>query len=121
MRILVVDDEKPCLDELVYMLSKQENMEIAGAFTSPLKALEASAGLKPDAAFLDLSMPHLSGAELAREMLVRSPGLKVVFVTAYAKELAKLRDSPAIGSIQKPVSEAKLQELLRRLPRLKEA
>lgn len=115
MRVLVVDDEKPCLDELVYMLSKQENVEIAGAFTSPLKALEASADLELDAAFLDLCMPRLNGAELARRMLSHSPGLKVVFVTAYAKELANFKDSPAIGSILKPVSEVKLQELLRRL------
>ena|GEM_PF-6459512 len=33
--------------------------EIVGAFTSPLDALESSADLKPDAAFLDLSMPHI--------------------------------------------------------------
>ena len=113
MRVLVGDDERPCLDELVFLLSKQENVEIAGAFTSPLEALEASVGLKPDVAFLDLSMPHLNGAELAREMLVHILGLKVVFVTAYAKELAKLGDNLAIGSLLKPVSEARLRELLR--------
>lgn len=114
MRVLVVDDEKPCLDELVYMLSKQENVEIVGVFTSPLEALEASGGLNPDVAFLDLSMPRLNGAKLAKRMLVHSPGLKVVFVTAYAKELAKLKDNPASGSLLKPVSKAKLQKLLRR-------
>lgn len=113
MRILVVDDERPCLDELVYMLSKQEHVEIVGVFTSPLEALEASADLKTDAAFLDLSMPHLDGAELARRMLVRSPGTKIVFVTAYAKELKKLRDGTVIGSLLKPVSEARLRELIR--------
>ncbi len=115
MRVLVVDDEKPCLDELVFMLEKQENVEIAGAFTSPLEALKASAAVKPDAAFLDLSMPRLSGADLARELTAHIPGLKIVFVTAYAKELKKLKDSPASGSLLKPVSEAKLKELLRRL------
>lgn len=115
LRIMVVDDEKPSLDELVYMLSKQENVKIVGAFTSPLEALEASADLKPDAVFLDLSMPHINGAELAKEMRARIPGLKVVFVTAYAKELAKLRDNPAFGSLLKPVSEARMHELLRRL------
>lgn len=113
---MVVDDEKPCLDELVFLLSKQESVEISGAFTSPLKALEALADLKPDAAFLDLSMPRMNGAELARKMLASSPCLKVVFVTAYAKELARLGDNPAVGSILKPVSEAKLRELLRCLP-----
>jgi len=115
MRILVVDDEKPCLDELVYLLSKQGNVIVAGAFTDSLEALEASMDLKPDAAFLDLSMPHMSGAELAKKMLAENPGLKVVFVTAYAKELAKLKDNPAIGSLLKPVSTIRLQELLRRL------
>ena len=113
MRILVVDDERPCLNELVYMLSKQENVEISGAFTSPLEALEVSGNLKPDAAFLDLSMPHMGGAELAKELLAHNPGLKVVFVTAYAKELAGLRDNPAIGSLLKPISEVKLREVIR--------
>lgn len=116
MRVLVVDDERPCLDELVYMLEKQKNIEIAGTFTSPLEALKASAVLKPDAAFLDLSMAHLSGADLARKLIAHIPGLKIVFVTAYAKELKKLKDSPAFGSLLKPVSEAKLKELLWRLP-----
>lgn len=115
MRILVVDDERPCLDELVYLLSKQENVIIAGMFTDPLESLKAAADLKPDAAFLDLSMPHMSGAELAKKMLAENPGLKIVFVTAYAKELAKLKDNPAIGSLLKPVSAIRLQDLFRRL------
>lgn len=113
MRVLVVDDERPCLDELVHILRKQEDVEIAGAFTNPLEALKASADLQLDAAFLDLSMPHLSGAELARELLAHSPAIKIVFVTAYRKELSGLRNNPAVGSILKPVSEAKLLELLR--------
>lgn len=115
MRILVVDDERPCLEELVYMLSKQENVEITGVFTSPLEALQRSAALSPDVAILDLSMPRMGGAELAKKMLALDPDLKVVFVTAYLKELQKLWDSPAIGSLLKPVSEAKLREVLHRL------
>lgn len=115
LRVLVVDDERPCLDELVYMLSKQENVEIAGAFTSPLKALEALAHLKPDTAFLDLSMPHMNGAELVEKMLAQMPDLKIVFVTAYGKELAKLREISVVGSLLKPMSEAKLRELLRQI------
>ncbi len=112
MRVLVVDDERPCLDELAYLLSKQHGMEIAGVFTSPSKALEALADLKPDAAFLDLSMPHMNGAELAKKMIAQMPDIKIVFATAYGKELQKLSDSPAAGSILKPVCEAKLKDLL---------
>lgn len=110
-----MDDEHPCLDELVYLLSKQGNVEIAGAYIDPLVALEASADLKPDASFLDLSMPQLNVAELARKMLAHSPSMKIVFVTAYSKELQKLKENPAVGSILKPVSESKLIELLQRM------
>ena len=115
MRILVVDDEHPCLDELVYLLSKQENVEIVGAFTGSLEALKASEDLKPDAAFLDLSMPHMGGAELAGKMVALTPSTKIVFVTAYARELRRLRDNPSVGSILKPLSEARLREMLRLL------
>ncbi len=115
MRVLVVDDEKPCLDEFVYILSNQGNVEIAGAFTSSLEALEASPKLDFDVAFLDICMPHLNGAELAGRLLENNPYLKVVYVTAYTKELIKLRDSPVFGSLLKPVSDAKLRDLLRRL------
>lgn len=109
MRVLVADDEKPCLDELIYLLKKQKNAEVVGAFTRPAAALAAAKELQPEVAFLDLVMPHLGGVELAREMLALVPGLKIVFVTAYAKELAKLKDNPAVGSILKPVSEIKLR------------
>lgn len=74
-----------------------------------------SVGLNPDVAFLDLLMPRMDGATLARKLLARSPGLKIVFVTAYAKELQRLKDSPAADSLLKPVSESRLQELLLRI------
>jgi len=117
LRVFVVDDEKPCLDELVYMLTQQEDMEIVGAFTSSLKALEAVVNIKPAAAFIDLSMPYMNGSELARNMVTYNHDMKIVFVTAYRKELAKLRGSIAVYSLLKPVNEVKLQELLRRLRR----
>ena len=113
LRVFVVDDEKPCLDELVYLLEKQEGMEIAGAFTNPVKALEVLTDLNPDVAFIDLLMPRLNGAELASRMHANNPALKIVFVTAYAKELAKLGDRTASGSLLKPVNETKLHALMR--------
>jgi two-component SAPR family response regulator len=111
----VVDDEEHCLEELIYLLSREQNVEIVGAFTNPLEALTASAALKPDVAFLDLSMPHLGGAELARKMQACCPDLKVVFITSYAKELEKIKAAPSNGSILKPVSKPKLYNLLKGL------
>ncbi|MDD4752638.1 MAG: response regulator [Desulfitobacteriaceae bacterium] len=112
MRVVVVDDERPCLEELVYLISKQENAEIAGTFTDPTKVLESFNDLQPDIVFLDLVMPHINGIELAREIIKLSPEVKIVFVTAYKRELAHLISSPFSDYLLKPVSEDKLQKVL---------
>jgi two-component SAPR family response regulator len=114
---MVVDDEEPCLEELIYVLSREQNVEIVGAYTNPLEALTASIALKPDAAFLDLSMPHLSGTELAWKMQVCCPDIKIIFVTSYTKELENIKNTPSSGSILKPVSKTKIHNLLKSLSR----
>ncbi len=38
MRVMIVDDEQPCLDDMIFLLSKQDGVEIAGAFTKPADA-----------------------------------------------------------------------------------
>lgn len=115
MRVMIVDDEPLCLDDTVYMLSRYEDVEIAGAFTKPLEALEAAPNIKPDALFFDLSMPHLNGAELAKKVLAQFPCAKLVFVTAFAKELAEVKDVPIFASLLKPLDDARLLEVLDRL------
>ena len=112
LRILVVDDEKPCLDELVYLLLQESNVEIVGAYTSSQEVLREMRNVSFDVAFLDLSMPHIDGAELARKMQARYPSLKVVFVTAYAKELGKSKINPSQSSILKPVNKVKIHQLI---------
>jgi two-component SAPR family response regulator len=115
MRVMIVDDEQPCLDDMVYLLSRYEGVEIAGSFTKPFEALEAAPVLKPDTLFLDLMMPKLGGAELAKKILALLPEVRLVFVTAYAKELETVRSLPVFGWLLKPVGSVKLSELMYRL------
>lgn len=115
MRVIIVDDEKPCLDDLIYMLSSYADVKIAGAFTRSEDALAAVPDLRPDALFLDLSMPRLNGAELAKQILAQFPGAKIIFVTAFARELADVKDVPIFASLLKPVDDFLLLEVLERL------
>jgi two-component SAPR family response regulator len=115
MRVMIVDDEQPCLDDMVFLLSRYDGVEIAGAFTRPEEALAVAQALRPDALFLDLAMPKLSGPELAKKILPFLPDVRFVFVTAYAKELENVRHLPVFGSLLKPVVNAKLSELMKRL------
>ncbi len=115
MRVMIVDDEPPCLDDTVYMLSRYEDVEIVGTYTKPLEALEAAPAICPDVLFLDYSMPKMNGAELAKKVLALLPGTRVVFVTAYSKEVDDIRDLPVFANLLKPLHRDKLKGVLESL------
>ncbi len=115
MRAMVVDDEAPALSEMIYWLSRYGDVEIAGAFTASETALEAAQDIRPDVFFLDLSMPKMTGAELAKKILAQNSAARIVFITAYAKELENAKDIPAFASLLKPVKGPMLDELMERL------
>lgn len=115
MRVMVVDDEPLCLDDTVYLLSRYQDVEIAGACTKPIEALEVAPAVRPDVLFLDYSMPKMNGAELAKKILMLLPNARVVFVTAYTKEVAGINGLPVFASLLKPLHENKLAGVLDRL------
>ncbi len=115
MRAMIVDDEPLCLNDMIYLLSRSGTVEIAGAFTEPTSALEAAPKIRPDVFLIDLTMPRINGAELAERILAQIPAARIVFVTAFAKELESVKGIPAFASLLKPVSGQMLDELLNRL------
>jgi DNA-binding LytR/AlgR family response regulator len=81
--VLVVDDERPALDELAWLL--QRDPRVAGVVTtdSAAEALRVLQEGGVDAVFTDIRMPGLTGLELARVLSrFRSPP-PVVFITAH--------------------------------------
>lgn len=78
-RVLLVDDHAMVLEGLTRLLSTHCN--VIGAAESGEQALEMVSRLKPDIVLLDMSMPGLSGLEIARQFKARVPTVKIVFVT----------------------------------------
>jgi two-component SAPR family response regulator len=115
MRVFLVDDEQPSLDELVWRLRKYPDIEIAGTFTDPASALKAAGESRPDAAFLDIDMPGLTGLELALRTQAQCPGVIVIFVTAHAQYALEAYKSFPLDFLLKPVKEARLDETIEHL------
>jgi DNA-binding LytR/AlgR family response regulator len=115
LRVLVVDDEQPALDELVYLLEGDARVgEVHGcnAATDAVAAIRATAY---DAVFLDIAMPGLSGLDLAA-VIGRSPTPPaIVFVTAHAEHAVDAFDLHAVDYLLKPVRTERLREAVRRL------
>ncbi|MGH9501260.1 MAG: ATP-binding response regulator [Terriglobales bacterium] len=84
-RILYVDDEEP-LVLLVPRILKRLGYEVSG-FTDPLEALRALRKDPADfhAVVTDLSMPSMSGTDLALEVLQICPNLPVILTTGYVR------------------------------------
>lgn len=115
--ILLVDDE----DALVELLDASLGglgYRVTG-FTSAEAALEAfrSAPLQFDAVVSDLSMPGMSGLELARSVLEVRPQTPIVLTSGYvrAADEAAARELGVRGFAEKGVS---IEEIARELDRI---
>jgi len=116
-RLLYVDDE-PALVRLTMRVLHRFGYEVTG-YTDPLQALDAfrSHPSDFDAVITDLSMPGISGFELARLVLEIKPDAVVVMTTGFVRAQDQER-AFAMGIralILKPDSVEELSDVLYRL------
>jgi len=114
MRVLIVDDESPARDKLRRWLSTHADIEIAGEASDGLAAAAAIETLKPDAVFLDIQMPGLSGLEVAAQLESDTAPL-LVFVTAFDEHAIRAFDLDAVDYLLKPYDRDRLEKSLNRL------
>lgn len=115
IRAIVVDDETPAREELIYMLEGFDNIKIIGQASHGLQALEMNKELKPDLIFLDIKMPKLDGIDVARKILNENHVPYIVFVTAYEQYALKAFEVNAMDYILKPVCEERLRKGMNRI------
>jgi len=115
MKAYLVDDEQPCLDDLVWLLSKYPDVEIAGTFKNSVKALKAIESNRPDVVFLDIDMPRMSGLELARKAQEKYAGVIIIFVTAHAQYALEAYRAYPLDFLVKPVPEEQLEKTIQHL------
>jgi len=110
-----VDDEKPALEELKYILNQQKDLEIIGTYTNAIKALENILKEKPDIVFLDIEMPEINGFMVANEIIKANLDTFIVFATAFDEYAIKAFEINAVDYVLKPFSEERLQKTIHRI------
>lgn len=115
MRVVVADDELPAREELIYLLSQQENVEIVGEAATGEETFAKVKALRPDVTFLDIQMPDASGVDVAYRILKEKIETAVVFATAYDQYALKAFDVNAIDYLLKPFKEERLKATIERL------
>ena len=119
MKILIVDDEVHVATMLAESVQLQgHEVIVAGGGEEGLALLEQH---RPDAVFLDIVMPRLSGLEVLRQIRERVKALPVIIITGHASP-AQIEEAKRLGAtdcIQKPFVLNQLQKALGRLKREK--
>jgi CheY-like chemotaxis protein len=80
-RILLADDHQAILDRASQQLVGE--FDIVTTVLNGQAALDASLDLKPDAVVLDISMPGLTGLEVARRLSALPSPPRIVFLTVH--------------------------------------
>ncbi|MFZ5590208.1 MAG: LytR/AlgR family response regulator transcription factor [Bacillota bacterium] len=118
LKALIVDDEYPARQELRYALSNFNNIEIVGEATSAQEALALIKALDYQVLFVDISMPGMTGLELAAALqeLPRQP--YIIFVTAYDEYAVQAFEVNAVDYLLKPVEPGRLKKAIDKVVRL---
>ncbi len=82
-KILIVDDHPLVLRGIRQVLESAQDFQVVAESTSGRAALELIGKVRPDIVVLDLRLPDSLGPDVCRDMLTRTPGLKVVILTAF--------------------------------------
>jgi DNA-binding NarL/FixJ family response regulator len=101
-RVLLVDDNDAMLARAASVLTP--GCEIVGSAKDGRAALAAAAALRPDVIVLDISMPGMTGLEIASSLRDAGSTAAIVFLTVHDEEAFVLagRAVGGIGYVVKP-------------------
>lgn len=115
LRVIIVDDEGLSLKRLSRILSASGEVEVCATFQNPLEAYEYARDNPIDIAFLDISMPEVSGMMLSRQLHELYEAMDVVFVTGYEEYALQAFDISATDYLLKPVSAERVGQTLNKI------
>jgi len=97
VRVLIADDQDSVRKGIRAVLQLDESIEVVGAASNGLEAVDMAARLVPDVILMDLVMPHLDGLEATRLVRDRQmPSIVIALATGMAD--ACRRDALAAGA-----------------------
>ncbi len=86
IRIVIADDHPLMRQGLRQVIEIEPNLKIVGEAGNGSEALAMIEELQPDAAILDVDMPHQDGFQVARALAVKKNPAAIIFLTMHSEE-----------------------------------
>ncbi len=111
--ILVVDDSRLSRRIVASLITKPRPDWVIVEADGPLEALDKVKDIRIDGATIDFNMPDMDGLTLAEKLKEMLPGVKMALVTANIQDATRQRaEQVGCSFIAKPVSDAKIEDLI---------
>jgi len=117
-RVMLIDDERSARKLMLGVIDWASlDMEVVGEAASGIEAINVIDDMRPDIAFVDISMPFMNGIEFTEMATKRYPDLCIIIMTAfddfeYARKCVSL---PVFEYMLKPIVKEEVMETLRRV------
>jgi two-component system response regulator LytT len=116
---IIVDDEKPARDELVYLLKSFPEIHLVAQGKNGLDAVTLIKEHQPDLVFLDVQMPGLNGFGVLKKLVDRKQKLPhIVFATAFDEYAVQAFEVSAVDYLLKPFDKARVAKAIARAKKL---
>jgi two-component system, NarL family, response regulator LiaR len=86
IRILIADDHPVVREGIAAMFSNIPDLELVGAATNGIEAVDMAHMLNPDVILLDLVMPQMDGLQAIHEIKKENPEAKILVVTSFTED-----------------------------------
>lgn len=84
IKVLLLDDHPLVMEGLKNRLERERDMQVVETFSDPLEVLKRISALKPDVAVIDISMPGMTGFDLAVEIKrTYDMAIKLIVLSGY--------------------------------------
>lgn len=115
MKTIIVDDEAVMLQSFRRLSAGTDAIHLVGEFQYPEEALEYASNNSVELAILDISMPSMTGLELAGKLRESYPNILIVFITAYDEFIRESNQLGADDYIVKPYRRETIERMAERM------
>ncbi|OAN60690.1 hypothetical protein A8B79_09210 [Balneola sp. EhC07] len=118
LKIILVDDHQVFVQGLEALLSRSNDIEVMKTFNSGLDLMRFLAdGDLPDVLFLDIEMGATNGVEVAENVLLQYPSVKVIMLSTYFSEdfVSRLMESGISGYLLKSTGFTELKDSIKKV------
>jgi DNA-binding NarL/FixJ family response regulator len=115
IRVLLADDHKIIRQGLRSLLEKQPDMEVVAEAEDGRNAVRLAGEMAPDVVIMDVTMPDLNGIEATKQILSKSPDIKIVALSMHsdASFVTEMLKSGAAGYLLKDCAFEELAKAIR--------